>query len=234
MNCETMTTEVQTQSSAAPSLLPELPFIEGVSLCASHRAKLKMVSLSELNDDEVAYATYEQLFNSIRYRLNCLKDDTPADPESYIRDMQEFENLMQQVNVIRRIYGLQEVPSYNISDHKRFYKGYVDLPKEMNWQIKSDVIGRFRRSDGSIVLVLDTFAIVPEKEYLVTKRKDTVASYARAMQSSIESVDKYALWVEDQERAEAKQRLEDTLNRILETYPAAEVECDGCCEECDV
>ena len=63
---------------------------------------------------------------------------------------------------------------------------------------------------------------------------DTVASYARAMQSSIESVDKYALWVEDQERAEAKQRLEDTLNRILETYPAAEVECDGCCEECDV
>lgn len=221
-----MTTDVQILSSAAPTMLPELPFIEGIPLCQSFNAKLKMVSKDELCNDEEVHAAYSELFHRIKSRLTALKEEIPETPEQFIEDEKEFEALMRQINAIRRTSGLKEIPAYNLNNGGRYYKVRETIPKEMHWDLQCRCEGRFRRPTGEWVLVLQDHSIVNEREYVLKRQKENLEEYARAIESSEKGVRRYLLWLDDQERAEARARFEALAEQVLAKLPEAEPESD--------
>jgi len=74
---------------------------------------------------------------------------------------------------------------------------------------------------------LKSLRIVNEQTYAETRLREQMDEWVRIMQNSAEGCRNYLNWLTDEERAEARQRLEETLERILATHPEAEVEAES-------
>ena len=221
-----MTAIAQTPSSGAPTAHPELPFIEGRPLCASFNAKLRMVSKDELHNDEAAHEEYSALFKWIGWKLDRLKNHRYDTPEAFIEDIRAFEGYMEKINLIRRLHGLKECSAANLSDFGSYYLECKELPREMHWEIRNQALGRFRRPTGERVLVLKSLRIVNEQEFAEKRLREQMEEWVRIMQHSSEGCRNYLNWLADEERLEARQRLDEAMARIFKTHPAAESDPD--------